>query len=683
MPRDPRFDSLFQPVKLGPVTAPNRFYQVPHCSGMGYQRPQTLAAMRAIKAEGGWGVVCTEYCSIDPSSDDGFYPYASLWDDGDIRNQAVMTEAVHKHGALAGVELWHGGGYIGNMLSRQPPMGLQSLPVGQQNDPVQARVMDRADIRDLRRWHVAAAQRAREAGFDIVYVYPCHHYLLHSFLHAETNQRRDEYGGSVGNRVRIVRELLEAVKEAVGDRCAIAMRWSINSGHEAAGAVDPEMLEMAALLNGLPDIWDLTIADYGVEMGTSRFTREGALEPFVAQVRRLIDAPVVTVGRYTSPESMLRLVTSGTADFVGAARPSIADPFLPRKIAEGRPEDIRECIGCNICYAHNSRGVPIRCTQNPTMGEEWRKGWHPERIARRTSEARVLVVGGGPAGLEAARALGERGYRVALAEATRQLGGRITGESTLPGLAEWARVRDWRRHQIEKLGTVEVFLESRMTAADIADFGAEHVAIATGSRWRLDGRSRSRPVPLFAAGQPGLHGVEAIIAGDLPPGPVAVFDEDLYYMASAVAEKLLDAGRRVVFISTSGVVARWTETTNEQPQIQARLIEKGAEIIVSRRVVDFAPGRLRLACIYTGRITEIAVDSLVPVTSREPERRLFDAVAELRAAGGAGHIASLRLIGDAEAPGTIAHAVYSGHLYARELESEVLPARRDRVVIAG
>ena len=436
MARDPRFDLLFQPVKLGPVTAKNRFYQVPHCSGMGYQRPQTLTAMRAMKAEGGWGVVCTEYCSIDPTSDDGFYPYASLWDDDDIRNQAVMTDAVHKHGALAGVELWHGGASIGNMMSRLPPLGLDSLPISQQSDPIQSKPMDREDIRNIRRWHVAAAKRAKQAGFDIVYIYPCHHYLLHTFLHAQTNRRSDEYGGSVANRVRIVRELLSDVKEAVGDTCAIAMRWSINSGHETGDAVDPEMLEMAAILNGLPDIWDLTISDYGIEMGTSRFTKEGCLETHVQQIRKQITAPVVTVGRYTSPETMLRLIKSGTADFIGAARPSIADPFLPQKVEQGRSDDIRECIGCNICYSHNSRGIPIRCTQNPTMGEEWRKGWHPERIAKKSSDAKVLIVGGGPAGMEAARALGKRGYQVALAEESRTLGGRVSRESTLPGFAE-------------------------------------------------------------------------------------------------------------------------------------------------------------------------------------------------------------------------------------------------------
>ncbi|MGL6181002.1 MAG: NADH:flavin oxidoreductase, partial [Aestuariivirga sp.] len=214
--RDSRFDVLFEPVKIGPVTAPNRFYQVPHCTGMGYGLPATLAAMRGIKAEGGWGVVNTEYCSIHPTSDDMPAPFASLWDEGDARNMAVMAEAVHAHGALAGVELWHGGLRSSNLQSREASLGPQSLPTA--SDPWQCARMDLSDIRMLRQWHRAAALRARAAGMDIVYVYAAHTYLLAQFLDRDINQRTDEYGGSAENRARLVRELLSETREAVGDR---------------------------------------------------------------------------------------------------------------------------------------------------------------------------------------------------------------------------------------------------------------------------------------------------------------------------------------------------------------------------------------------------------------------------------------------------------------------------------
>lgn len=666
MNRDPRFDLLFESVRIGPKIAPNRFYQVPHCSGMGFARPKTHAAMRAMKAEGGWGVVCTEYCSIDPSSDDAPHPYGTLWDDQDIRNYAIMTEGVHKHGALAGVELWAAGDWSSNLNSRLPPVSLSSNRVVR-GEPVQTRPMDRADIRALRRMHVDAAKRAVIAGFDIVYVYAAHDYLLHSFLRRQ-NPRTDEYGGSVENRVRLVRELLSDVKDAVGHKSAVALRWSIDGEEPGIDGIDPERLEMTSCLDGLPDLWDVVIEDYTVEMGASRYTKEAALEGRVSALRTVATGPVVTVGRYTSPESMLRLIKSGVADFIGAARPSIADPFLPKKIADGRLDDIRECIGCNLCYAHNSLDAPLRCTQNPTMGEEWRRGWHPEIIPPAEVPSRVLVVGGGPAGLEAARALGQRGYDVSLAEKSRRLGGRLNSESTLPGFSEWARVRDWRETQIGKLDNVSVYLESEMTPESVLEFGADHVVIATGSQWRRDAHSRDARLPPLTGEEAGLFSPEEIMAGSKPSGIVAVYDDDGYYLASALAQKLIAAGASVLYITPSTMVSPWSFHTNEQHVTQARLIESGARLLLGQSLVGFADGELSLSCIYTGRLQKVAVNALVPVTMRNPGRGLYDRLSEMEAQWRDFGINSVNLIGDAEAPGTIAHAVYAGHRIARELD---------------
>jgi len=417
--RDPRYDILFQPVKIGPVTTRNRFYQVPHCTGMGWVRPRTVAEMRSVKAQGGWGVVCTEYCSIHPASDDQLHISASLWDDSDIRAQRLMTDKVHEHGALAGAELWFGGARSANLATRLVSMDVASRP-NSVGHPFQSRAMDRSDIRDLRRWHRNAAPRAKAAGFDIVYVYATHDYLLSNFLDREANTRTDEYGGSLENRTRLIRELIAETRDAVGDRCAVAVRFSADESEGEDGQpIFGERREMFAMMAEMPDLWDINIADYSLEMGASRFVKEGALEPYMNWVRTVTTKPVVTVGRFTSPDTMVRMVKSGITDLIGAARPSIADPYLPNKIAEGRLEDIRECIGCNVCYSGDSLSVPIRCTQNPTMGEEWRRGWHPEKIASRGYDTEVLVVGAGPTGLEAARALGARGYRVALAEAGR------------------------------------------------------------------------------------------------------------------------------------------------------------------------------------------------------------------------------------------------------------------------
>jgi len=683
MARDPRYDILFEPMAIGPVTAKNRFYQVPHCTGLGWLRPRMLADLRATKAEGGWGVVCTEYCSIHPSSDDLPYPSASLWDESDIKAHTLMTDKVHEHGALAGAELWVGGARTANLHTREVSMDVTSMP-NMSGDPYQTRAMDKQDIRDVRRWHRNAALRAKQAGFDIVYVYATHGYMLSHFLSAETNTRTDEYGGCLENRVRLVRELIEETKDAVGDTCGVALRFSAEQGGGGDGTpVTGEHRDMIEMLAEHPDLWDLNIKDYSLEMGVSRFVQEASLEPYMNFVKSVTTKPVVTVGRFTSPDTMASQIKRGIVDFIGAARPSIADPFLPKKVEEGRPEDIRECIGCNMCYTGDGKSVPIRCTQNPTMSEEWRKGWHPEIIAEKTSDSRVLVIGAGPAGLEAARALGQRGYDVMLAEAGRDLGGRVTRESRLPGLSEWTRVRDYRETQIAKLDNVEIFRESHLGVQDVLDVAADHVVVATGATWRRDGvgRFNTRPMAVQAS-DAAIFTPDDIMAGKPPTGRVVLFDDDGYYMGSVIAEHLAQQGCEVVFVTPDDCVSSWSGYTAEQTRAQRGLIELGVEIITAHGVSAYDGNAATLVCSYTGREQSIAAASLVLVTLRAPNDTLYQSLKSAVEERTEGAPQTVNRIGDCDAPAVIAAAVYAGHRYARELDEEIdtdNPLKYDRV----
>ncbi|MFO1203671.1 MAG: NAD(P)-binding protein [Tabrizicola sp.] len=682
--RDPRYDILFEPVQIGPLRTKNRFWQVPHCSGMGYRYPNAEARMRTIKAEGGWGVISTQEAEIHPTSDITPANEARLWSRADIPALRQMTEGLHQHGALAAIQLVHNGHHTANRYSRMLPLS-PSGGIYDGSDPVQARAMDKTDIANLRRWYREAALNAREAGFDIVYVYAGHDMsILQHFLVQRHNHRTDEYGGSFENRLRLFREVIGDVRDAIGDRCALAVRLAVDELMGPAGiTAEGEGRDIIAALAEEPDVWDVNLSDWSNDSQTSRFSEEGFQEPYTAFVKSVTTKPVVGVGRYTSPDSMVRVIRKGILDLIGAARPSIADPFLPKKIEEGRIEDIRECIGCNICTSGDNLCVPMRCTQNPTVGEEWRRGWHPERIAALSAPEAVLVVGGGPAGLEAARALGARGAEVTLADAGREWGGRVARECRLPGLAAWGRVRDWRLGQLQKAVNVQMFLQSRMGAEEVLGMGLPHVVLATGAEWRADGVGRAHRLPLaFLDRGPVLTPDQVMAGAALPEGPVVVFDDDRYYMGSLMAELAVATGREVVLVTPDSMVSAFSQHTLDQGRIQARLLTLGVRIITAHGLADRGETWVELSCAYTGRVMRLDCGSVISVTARRPVDGLWLALQDRRADWAAAGVRSVTRIGDCLAPASIAAATYAGHLYAQEFGGSVdeIPFRREDIV---
>jgi len=436
------------------------------------------------------------------------------------------------------------------------------------------------------------------------------------------------------------------------------------------------------LLADVPDLWDVKMDSSPTDCAPSRFTPEGSHEPVIEFVKRLTNKPVVGVGRFTSPDTMVSQIKRGVLDLIGAARPSIADPFLPRKIDEGREQDIRECIGCNICISSWHDSVPVRCTQNPTIGEEWRRDWHPERFESAGSTSTVLIVGGGPAGLECALTLARRGYQVSLAEADDRFGGRLRFETTLPGLATWGRVLDWRLGQLQRLDNVTLYPGNKLSVDDILGLEHQRVVVATGAVWTRMMYS-TLELPVRALASPHIFTPDDVAAGTQIEGPIVVFDFDNYYMGGVLAEELARSGSSVTYVTPAGHASAWTIMTNEQPQVHRALANAGIGLVTLSRVSGFSDEVVVIANLFTGEERQLPCKSLIIVGARTARDELYQSLMQRQQDWVQAGIASVDRIGDALAPGAIAHAVHSGHRFARELDhaAERTILRRDSPIV--
>jgi dimethylamine/trimethylamine dehydrogenase len=520
------------------------------------------------------------------------------------------------------------------------------------------------------------------------------------FISRRYNDRTDEYGGSLENRVRFFRELIEDTKEAVGGTCAVAVRFAVDELLGDDGITHQgEGHDVVAMLAELPDLWDVNVSGWSNDSLTSRFGKEGHQEQYISFVKSLTTKPVVGVGRYTSPDSMVSAIQRGVMDFIGAARPSIADPFLPNKIKEGRVDDIRECIGCNICVTSDTRFVPIRCTQNPTMGEEWKRGWHPEIISPKKSGKEVMIIGAGPAGLECARALGQRGYEVSLLDTRNEAGGRVLRESALPGLNEWRRVMDWRLTQIGKMKNVAIYPSSPMTAKDILESGAQNIILATGASWRRDGVGRTLWKSIQGHDLENVFSPDDLMDANMESGSLlpsllkkaqqqtvgfqnfVIYDDDHYYMGGVLAELLATNGCNVSLVTPAPLVSYWSQFTLEQERIQSKLMRLGVKLFTQNVLNEIGKDFVRLSNTVSGDKIELPRDGVVLVSDRKPNDELYQSLRASTALHSAQH--ELKIIGDAEAPNIIAQAVFAGHLAAREFDEEKVdgtPFKVERVL---
>lgn len=669
---------LFEPISIGPKTLRNRFFNVPHGTAYGVLRPSTWASYRAVRAEGGWAAVSTEFASVGPSSDEFPLHSSDIWDEEDGRRHKVMVDAVHDHGALASIELHHGGAHAMRRLSREPALSPSGLagelppPAGPLETP---KVMTLEDIDRVAQSFVAAAVRARDVGYDVVDVLAGYGYLFAQFLSPFHNHRSDRYGGSLENRARFWLETLGRVREAVGADCAVATRMSIQTQGPWGHTLD-ESVALVQMADPLVDLWDLNVGsvlDWGSDISPSRVIPEGRNMDLFTHIRSATKKPIVGVSRWTSPDAMAQAVRSGVIDIVGSARQSIADPFFPQKVYEARIEDIRECMGINYCISSLDRGN-MACAQNATAGEEYRRGWHPERFEPlERPDVSVMVVGAGPAGLEAAIGLARRGADlVHLVDSASQVGGHLRPVVDLPGLREWGRFIDHRVIQIDKLPNLQFIPATTLSADDILDYGASHVVIATGARWLGTGLTPGTHTALPGVDSQGwvFTPEQLLLRGDRPvPGcQVTVYDAEGGYMGSSLSQLLADEGYGVSIVTPHAQVAAEGDLTLDGPAVRASLHASGVAMFRDVSLTEVGAGVLR----GVGEFEEpfsLETEALVLVTMRAPVDDLYR---QLVSDGGAldeSGIEAVYCIGDALSPRPLAEAMFDGHRLAREFES--------------
>jgi mycofactocin system FadH/OYE family oxidoreductase 2 len=648
-----QFPNLFSPLKLGSVTVRNRIAFSAHLTRFGDKGLPTEehAYYWAERAKGGCGLVITEEQSVHPS-DMTYDRMIDAYEPAVVPRYRLITGMVHRHGARIFAQLNHNGMQGDGTMSRRAVIAPSDIPdVLFRETPKIAEVEDLAEIAE---GFYRSARHTMDGGFDGIEIQASHSSILRQFMSNLSNRRTDEYGGSLDNRLRFTFQVIDAVREAIGPQVTLGIRLSVDEMIPGGLTLD-DTKEIAVRLEqtGKIDYINVSIGCfynlYLVE--GSMHTPLGYTVPLSAGLRSAVSIPVFANGRINDPVQAERILADGHADMVGLVRAQICDPEFANKALEGRADDIRACIACNQgCIGRMGVGRTLGCVQNPAVGREKKRGVGTMVPAQRSR--RILVVGGGPAGMEVARAAAVRGHQVSLWEKEPVLGGQVNLAVLGAGRSEFGGVTRWLEGQLKKL-PVDVRLGKEATTADVLAENVDTVVIATGSKPIV------APVP--GAEGPHVHSVWDVLTNASALGERVLFvDYNGHHQAKSVAEKLLDAGHKVTIVCASLFVGQELGPLQDLNLTLGRLLAKGAKMLHNIAIMGIEGTTATGFNVYSNETVSLADnDDIVLCMGNHVDDELYFALK--------GRVADLRRVGDCVAPRKVDMAIWEAHELARDL----------------
>ena len=647
------FARLFSPIRLGHAEAKNRIVSTPHGAAFGEKGQITERYIRyhEEKAKGGCGVVMMfGSSSIHPTSIND-WGEVNNWDDSVIPQFRQMSDAIHRHGALCLSQISHRG--------RRGHSWYSGTPLWAPSDTREERhrewphVMTKAEIREVIDAWAAAALRLKKGGYDGADIPLYGGHLLENFISPLANTRTDEYGGSLDNRLRLPTEVLRALREAVGRDFIIGLRHS-GDHFVDGGLTREELVEIARRLDalGIADYWMVSGSNtetlrFEAAVTPSHYHPRGVFNDLAALTKTAVRVPVIVAGRIVTAEQAEAALAARVCDLVGMTRAMIADPEMPRKVREGRLDDVRVCVGASEgCIGRLRQGKAITCVQNPAIGRE------AELMEIRPASAsrRVVVVGGGVAGLEAARVAALRGHRTIVLEATSAVGGQVLAVAKAPKREDYASIPGWLAGQAKKAGA-EIRLNTRASGADILALQPDVVIVATGAAQRVP------DIP--GVKLPHVASTVDVLLGRATPGRrVVIVDEEGYFAAPSTADFLAERGAQVTLLCRYMMVGEDIDE-GTRSDLYARLFARGVTLSPMTRVIEILPHAVRTRHTFSNAEEVLEADSVVLAFGGKADDGL---ARELE-----GRVADLKVIGDAYSPRRVHDAILDGTRAARAL----------------